>query len=107
MYYLGLAVTNVVIRLVVMLSNKGKAVALSGGKGVGPDMRITKLPMPIQKAMARPATNPTTAPWGGEENRWVCLSLNSQQMCSPLCFWKKKKKERKKYGDRIKWQDSL
>lgn len=62
MYYLGLAVTNVVMTLVVMLSNKGEAVVLSGGKGVGPGIRITKLPMPIQKAMTRPATNPTTAP---------------------------------------------
>ena len=69
MYYLGLAVTNVVMTLVVMLSNKGKAVALSGGKEVGPDVRITKLPMPIQKAMARPATNPTTAPWGGDRGQ--------------------------------------
>lgn len=55
-------VASVVMTVVVMLSNRGRAVVLSGGIGVGPAMRITKLPMPIQKAMARPATNPTTAP---------------------------------------------
>lgn len=65
MHYLGLAVlavTSVVMNVVVMLSNWGRAVVLSGGIGVGPEVRITKLPMPIQNAMARPATNPTTAP---------------------------------------------
>ncbi len=65
MRYLGLAVValaSVVMTVVVMLSNRGRAVVLSGGNGVGLDMRVTKLPMPIQKAMARPATNPTTAP---------------------------------------------
>lgn len=54
--------TVVVMTVVVMLSNSGRAVALSAGAGVGTDMRITKLPMPIQKAMTRPDTNPTTAP---------------------------------------------
>lgn len=65
MHYLGLAVlalTSVVMTVVVMLSNRGRTVVLSGGTWVEPDIRITKLPMPIQKAMARPATNPTTAP---------------------------------------------
>lgn len=64
-HYLGLAVvalTRVVMTVVVMLSNRGRAVVLSGGTGMGPDIRMTKLPMPIQKAIARPATNPTTAP---------------------------------------------
>lgn len=63
--YLGLAVvalTSVLITVAVMLSNRGRVVVLSGGTGTLLDMRITKLPMPIQKAMARPATNPTTAP---------------------------------------------
>ena len=36
-----------------------KMVSLSGG---GPDKRITKLPMPTQKAMARPASRPSSAP---------------------------------------------
>lgn len=65
MCYPGLAVaavTSVVMTVVVMLSNRGRAVVLTGGNEAGPDIRITKLPMPIQKAMARPATNPTTAP---------------------------------------------
>lgn len=56
--------TSVVIMVVVTLSNGGRAVG--GGTGADPDMRITKLPMPIQKAMARPAAKPTTAPWGGQ-----------------------------------------
>jgi len=63
MGYLSLAlvaVTSVVTAAVVMLPNRGRSVALSAGKESG--MRITKLPMPIQKAIARPATNPTTAP---------------------------------------------
>lgn len=65
MRYLGFAMvvpTSVVMTVVVTLSNRGGTVALSGGTGVELDIRITKLPMPIQKAMARPATNPTTAP---------------------------------------------
>ena len=64
MRYLDLVLlASVVMTAVVMLSNRGRSVALSSG-GAGPEafMRITKLPMPIQKAMARPATNPTTAP---------------------------------------------
>lgn len=56
------ALTSEVMTVVVMLSNRGEMVLLRGGIGVGTDMRITKLPMPIQKAMARPAANPTTAP---------------------------------------------
>lgn len=64
--YLGLAVvalTSVVMTVVVMLSNSGSVVVLRGGTGELADMRITKLPMPTQKAMARPAANPTSAPW--------------------------------------------
>lgn len=39
------------------------AVMLSGSGAAGdPDMFMTKLPMPIQKAMARPVNRPTTAP---------------------------------------------
>lgn len=69
MRYLGFAMvvlTSVVMTVAVTLSNRGGAVALSGGTGVELDIRSTKLPMPIQKAMARPATNPTTAPWRGK-----------------------------------------
>lgn len=65
MHHLGLAVVvlrSVVMTVVVMLSNRGRAVVLSGGTVAVLDIRITKLPMPIQKAMARPAANPTTAP---------------------------------------------
>lgn len=65
LHYLGLTVvplTSVVMTVVVMLSNSGRAVVFSDGAVVEPDIRITKLPMPIQKAIARPATNPTTAP---------------------------------------------
>lgn len=61
--YLGFTVvelTSVVITVVVTLSNGGRAVG--GGTGADPDIRITKLPIPIQKAMARPVTKPTTAP---------------------------------------------
>lgn len=62
MRHLGLAEVALTSAVMVMLSNRGRAVALSGGTGVGADIRITKLPRPIQKAMARPATNPTIAP---------------------------------------------
>lgn len=54
--------TREVTTVVVMLSNSGRTVVLNGGTAVVSDIRITKLPMPIQKAMARPDTNPTTAP---------------------------------------------
>lgn len=67
--YLGLAVglvTREVRTVVVMLLNSGRAVALRWGPGVGRDIRIKKLPMPTQKAMARPAANPTNAPWEQE-----------------------------------------
>lgn len=63
MPYLGLAVLiSEVMTVAVMLLNDGRAVALSRGAGAEADIRITKLPMPIQKAMARPAANPMTAP---------------------------------------------
>lgn len=49
----------------VMLSSGGRKV---GGGAAADDMFMTKLPMPTQKAMARPASRPTTAPWHSEEN---------------------------------------
>lgn len=63
--YLGLDVvvlTTDVRAVVVILSNSGRAVVLRRGSGVEPDIRITKLPIPTQKAMARPAANPVSAP---------------------------------------------
>lgn len=51
------------VAMVVVMSNGGRAVVLRGGNAVGTlGNRITKLPMPIQKAMARPTASPTTAP---------------------------------------------
>lgn len=59
--YLGTAVPfwKTGAMLAVTLSN---VELLSGGATLEPDMRITKLPMPTQKAMTRPASKPTTAP---------------------------------------------
>lgn len=57
--YLGVAVWRTGPTLAVTLSNM---VLLSGGTTPGLDARITKLPMPTQKAMARPASSPSTAP---------------------------------------------
>lgn len=48
--------------LLAVVLSRGRAVLLRAGTGAAAPMRITKLPMPIQKAMARPATSPTTAP---------------------------------------------
>jgi hypothetical protein len=71
--YFGLAVikvirvvmTAVVMTAVVMLLGRGIAVPLMmGGRVVGTAIRDTKCPMPIQKAITRPATNPTIAPCG-------------------------------------------
>lgn len=36
-------------------------------RGAAPPMLATRLPMPTQKAMASPASSPTTAPCGGGE----------------------------------------
>ena len=80
--YLGLAVlalTSVVMTAVVMLSKWGRAVTLTGG--TGPGMRIKKLPMPIQKAMTRPVTNPTTAPWGGSNREKDRLLHRKKSLC--------------------------
>lgn len=63
--YLGLAAGLLTIEVrteEVILSNSGRAVVLRTGSDVEPDMRIMKLPIPIQKAMASPAANPVTAP---------------------------------------------
>lgn len=61
--YFGLAVIKVI--RVVMLPGRGIAVPLMmGGRVVGTAIRDTKLPMPIQNAITRPATNPTIAPCG-------------------------------------------
>lgn len=51
------ALTNAVMTVAVTFS-KGGGVTVEAG------IRATKLPMPIQKAMARPAAKPTSAPWG-------------------------------------------
>lgn len=63
--YHGLGVVDtasvVMTVLMVMLPSGGKEVAGSGVVG-DPDICIMKLPIPIQKAMARPASRPTTAP---------------------------------------------
>lgn len=61
-------VIRVVMTAVVMLPWRGIVVALMmGSRGVGTAIRDTKLPMPIQNAIARPATNPTIAPCGQRE----------------------------------------
>lgn len=56
---LDVAVWSTRPALAVTLSNM---VLLSGGTTPGLGARITKLPMPIQKAMARPENSPNTAP---------------------------------------------
>lgn len=48
--------------IVAVMFVLGIAVVLNTGRGSGVDKRVTKLPMPIQKAIARPAINPVTAP---------------------------------------------
>lgn len=97
--------TSVVMMAVVTLSNEGRAVG--GGTGAEPDIRMTKLPIPIQKAMTRPATKPTTAPWGGKTGEfWLqhhspqpdltCWHACRCYYINVLTFWAKRQMERDK-----------
>lgn len=47
---------------VLRLPTVGSAVLLAVGTPWAPPVLFRKLPMPIQKAMASPASSPTTAP---------------------------------------------
>lgn len=58
---LGLDVMSVVITAVVMFPTSGMTVAFITG-GTDADIRETKLPIPIQKAMTSPDASPTSAP---------------------------------------------
>lgn len=62
----GVGASRVVARMVVRLPTGGSTVLLGGG---APLMLCSRLPMPTQKAMARPASSPTTAPCNGREGR--------------------------------------
>ena len=57
----------------VVASTAGVVRLMGGGtvllaRGVALPMLDTRLPMPTQKAMASPASSPTTAPCGGERH---------------------------------------
>jgi len=56
--HLGLVVMSVVMTAVVMFPTSGMMVAFIPGG----DIRETKLPIPIQKAMTSPDASPTRAP---------------------------------------------
>lgn len=60
--YLRVTLLSAVWMAVVVLLDSRMAPQLGGG-GLGPELRVTMLPMPTQKAKARPAPRPAKAPW--------------------------------------------
>lgn len=88
--HLGLVVVSVVMTAVVMFPTSGMMVELITGSADG-DIRETKLPMPIQKAMTSPDASPTRAPWRKKIPSNHIKSLNHPLAASLIRYRKKDK----------------
>lgn len=74
----------VIIVAIVVLSKLGIVVVLTTGRESVLDKRVTKLPMPIQKAISRPASNPTRAPWEKKKGHPIHIIYNQINSCLEL-----------------------
>ena len=57
--------------MVAVVLFDGRMTLQSAGGSLAPELRVRMLPMPTQKAMARPVPRPARAPWKRQENKNV------------------------------------